>query len=238
MLVLGLIVAESTPRTRNPAVGLVPTEVGRSESGVPSLPPAGASVAPPHGAEAASVARRAEITAEEARLAGLREARVALEQELVTLRQEAEQRRREAGYKVGAGSLTTGSAAAIQPATGPQPAPAAAATPAPASPAPAAEPAANRGLRIFVHHRASSPAATAAAEELIGNLRGGGFEVQPPRPVPFVPSTPVVRYFHEEDQAAAARLASRLGRGWAIQDFRAYVPQPPPQTLEVWMPGG
>jgi hypothetical protein len=44
-----------------------------------------------------------------------------------------------------------------------------------------------------------------------------------------------VRYFHAEDQAAAARLAARLGRGWAIQDFRAYLPQPAPQTLEVWL---
>jgi len=57
------------------------------------------------------------------------------------------------------------------------------------------------------------------------------------RQAPFVPSTPVVRYFHAEDQGAAASLAARLGRGWAIQDFRAYIPQPPPQTLEVWLPG-
>lgn len=234
MVVLGLIVAESTPPARNPAVGLVPTEIARSDASVPSLPPAAASAAAPNSREVGSAARRTEIAAEEARLASLREARAALEQELVTLRQEAEQRRREAGYKVNAGSLTTGSAAAIQPATGPQQATGAAAAP----PTPAAEPGPNRGLRVFVHHRASSPSATAAAEELIENLRGGGFEVQAPRPVPFVPSTPVVRYFHEEDQAAAARLASRLGRGWAIQDFRAYVPQPSPQTLEVWMPGG
>jgi hypothetical protein len=45
-----------------------------------------------------------------------------------------------------------------------------------------------------------------------------------------------VRYFHDEDAAAAARLAARLGPGWAIQDFRAFLPQPAPQTLEVWLP--
>ncbi len=46
----------------------------------------------------------------------------------------------------------------------------------------------------------------------------------------------VVRYVHAEDATAAARLAGRLGRGWAIQDFRAYHPSPTPQTIEVWMP--
>jgi len=35
---------------------------------------------------------------------------------------------------------------------------------------------------------------------------------------------------------AAARLAGRLGPGWAIQDFRALSPSPPPQTLELWLP--
>ncbi|WP_431270035.1 hypothetical protein [Dankookia sp. P2] len=33
-----------------------------------------------------------------------------------------------------------------------------------------------------------------------------------------------------------ARLAGRLGRGWAIQDFRGYEPSPGPGTLEVWVP--
>jgi hypothetical protein len=46
----------------------------------------------------------------------------------------------------------------------------------------------------------------------------------------------VVRYFHAADAAAAARLAGRLGPGWAIQDFRALSPSPPPQTLELWLP--
>jgi hypothetical protein len=46
----------------------------------------------------------------------------------------------------------------------------------------------------------------------------------------------VVRYFHADDAGAAARLAGRLGRGWAIQDFRGYEPSPSPGTLEVWVP--
>jgi len=45
-----------------------------------------------------------------------------------------------------------------------------------------------------------------------------------------------VRYFHDSDAAAAARVAARLGPGWAIQDFRAFSPSPPPQTVEIWLP--
>ena len=56
------------------------------------------------------------------------------------------------------------------------------------------------------------------------------------RPAPAVPSQRVVRYFHSGDAPAAARLAGRLGRGWAIQDFRGYEPLPSPGTLEVWLP--
>ena len=163
---------------------------------------------------------RAEIAEEEARIAALRAARARLEAEVATLRDEAEERRRTMpGRKVGPDNLAAGPAVPMPPASGggaPEPAP--------------------RALRVFVHHRVNSPPGATAAEEVAQNLRGAGVEVPAIRTSPFVPSTPVVRYFHEEDQAAAARLAGRLGRGWAIQDFRAFVPQPPPQTLEVWLP--
>ncbi|MGG5811020.1 hypothetical protein [Falsiroseomonas sp. CW058] len=236
-----LIMADTAPpsRSRNWGAGLVPTEVPRppqpaADSATPPLPPA------------PSAARQAELAAEEARLAALRSARVELERQVEALRQEAEQRRRDMpGRKILPDNLGSGAPVAPQPASGPA-APPAAALPAPAPPvampvppaAPAAPEPAARAARVFVHHRANSGTAAAAAEEVMQTLRASGFEVQAPRPVPFVPSTPVVRYFHEEDQAAAARLAGRLGRGWAIQDFRAFLPQPPPQTLEVWLPGG
>jgi len=90
-------------------------------------------------------------------------------------------------------------------------------------------------LRVLLHHRANSPTAADAAAELARSLRASGIEVQGLRGAAFVPSTPVLRYFHEEDQAAALRLAARLGPGWAIQDFRAWRPQPAPQTLEIWL---
>jgi hypothetical protein len=173
--------------------------------------------------------RRAEIAAEEARLAALRAARQRLEQEVAALRQEAEERLRTLpGRKT---VPEAGATAPAAPATGGGPA----ITQAVAPPAVPAE-APGRPLRVFVHHRANSAPGAAAAEEVAQTLRGVGVEVQGVRPAPFVPATPVVRYFHDEDQAAAARLAGRLGRGWAIQDFRAFLPQPPPQTLEVWLP--
>ncbi len=234
-----LIAADGAPPSRNLGAGLVPEDVPRLEpAAVPTAPPAFAGGTPPQGVEAVSVARRTEIAAEEQRLAGLRDQRAALERELVAMRQEVEQRRRELGQKVQPGGPTQAAAAGtgtgipvpVQPASGPG------VLTLPPGMDPAA--AAARGPKVFVHHRASSGPAASQAEELVQNLRSAGFDPQPPRAVPFVPSTPVVRYFHEEDQAAAARLAARLGRGWAIQDFRAFVPQPPPQTLEVWMPGG
>jgi hypothetical protein len=206
-----------------------------------ALPRAGVPAEP----EAVSAARRAEIVAEEARLAALRGARTQLEQEIAALRQQAEERRRDMpGRKVIPENAAAGATAPLPPATGGGglAVPTATSQPAPAQPAlapappPAPEPLA-RGVRVFVHHRANSPPGAAAAEEVAQTLRGAGVEVPGIRAAPFVPSTPVVRYFHEEDQAAAARLAGRLGRGWAIQDFRAYLPQPSPQTLEVWLPG-
>jgi hypothetical protein len=162
------------------------------------LPPIAAErwVPPPPESDPAAIARRAEIAAEEARLAALRAARLELERDVAALERDAAERR---------------------------------------SQPPPQEPGI-RPVRVVVHHRANSPVASGAAAELAQSLRGGsGFEVQGVRGAAFVPSTPVVRYFHAEDQAAAARLAARLGRGWAIQDFRAYLPQPAPQTLEVWL---
>ena len=154
----------------------------------------------------AAIARRAEIAAEEARLAALRDARRHLEQELEALRQSAEALQR-----------------------GPAPV----ATETLAMPQLEAE---RHALRIVVLHRANSAPAAAAASAVAETLRGHGFEVQALRGISFVPSIPVIRYFHDADRAAATSLAERLGQGWVAQDFRALQPQPAPQTLEVWLP--
>jgi hypothetical protein len=177
-----------------------PPNVRIGERGVP-LSPATPSLSVPDQADRAAIARRAEIAAEEARLAALRDARRRLEQELEALRQSAE-----------------------APARPPGPS---------AAPQPGAE---RRALRIVVLHRANSAAAAAAASAVAETLRGHGFEVQALRGTSFVPTTPVVRYFHDADRAAATALAERLGPGWAAQDFRAFQPQPAPQTLEIWLP--
>jgi hypothetical protein len=84
--------------------------------------------------------------------------------------------------------------------------------------------------------RAGSSAAADAAASLADQIRDSGFTLAELREVQGTPSQRVVRYFHAEDAAAAARLAGRLGRGWAIQDFRTFEPAPAPQTLEIWLP--
>lgn len=165
-------------------------------------PPPPAPPAVPEQRDPAAMTRHAEIAAEEARLAALRDARRQLVEELEALRQAADALQR----------------------------------PAPPSVAEPMEAQAGPRLRILVLHRAGSAPAAAAASALAETLRGSGFEVQALREVAFVPSTPVVRYFHAADRAAAASLAARLGQGWAIQDFRAFQPQPAPQTIEVWLP--
>jgi hypothetical protein len=187
-LLLGLVLwgalsgPDRRPSERPFGAGLPPVTAERT---MPTLPEP----------DPLAIARRAEIAAEEARLAALRAARLELEREVAALEQETAARR----------SLPPPQ----EPVTPP--------------------------IRAVVHHRANSPAASGAAAELAQALRDGGFEVQGLRSTAFVPSTPVVRFFHEEDRAAASRLAARLGPGWAIQDFRAYLPQPAPRTLEVWL---
>jgi hypothetical protein len=215
--------------------------------GAPPPRPSGAGLVPSTPQPGMPGPRAAEVAAEEARLAALREARIGLEGEIAALRAEIEAARL---------AVPDPKTLPTQPA-GPAPAqltrlvPATPAVPPAAEPAarpptepvsrppaePVARPQADPPLRIVLHHRAASSQGASAAEEVAGRLREAGLEVQATRTAPFVPSTPVVRYFHEEDQAAAARIAGRLGRGWAIQDFRAYQPQPSPQTIEVWIPG-
>ncbi len=89
--------------------------------------------------------------------------------------------------------------------------------------------------RVVVHYRTGSATASEAAATA-GQLREAGFEAGELRSVATVPAQRIVRYFHTEDAPAAARVAGRLGRGWAIQDFRAFEPSPAAGLLEVWLP--
>ncbi|HYZ33869.1 MAG TPA: hypothetical protein VE684_16490, partial [Crenalkalicoccus sp.] len=79
---------------------------------------------------------------------------------------------------------------------------------------------------------AASEAAQAAGQA----AREVGFDQVELRATPATPGQRLVRYFRAEDAPAAARLAGRLGRGWAIQDFRSYEASPNSRLLELWVP--
>jgi len=182
------------------------------------------------GAEGGSDAEalRKGLAAEQARLEALAQARTAAEAQLAQLQAQVAQReilaRREAAL------------AALPSVTAPLPTP------------PRAEPTQRAGAggnaaaqpsgqqRVVVHHRAGSYAASEAAGAMAAQVREAGFDLNETRAVTATPSQRVVRYFHAEDAPAAARLAGRLGRGWALQDFRSYEPLPSPGLLEVWLP--
>ncbi|WP_052388971.1 hypothetical protein [Belnapia moabensis] len=226
---LGLGLRSSPPRPAPPVASIDPM--------APAVPPAPApnpALAP---APADSAARRAaieaDIAAEQARLDSLRQARATAEAELANLRQSRAAAEAElAGLRrdLAAGRREL---AAAQPPAPPQQLgapprplrlPETVATAAPGQP------------RVFIHLRAGSTAAANAAAELAPQLREAGFDLGEARVVTATPSQRVVRYFHGEDAPAAARLAGRLGRGWAIQDFRNFEPAPSLGTLEIWLP--
>jgi hypothetical protein len=168
--------------------------------------------------------RNAAEAEQQARLDALARARAAAETQLAALQRDIAAAQREAA------ALSRREAAPPPPIAGPAP------VPAPSRPTREVPATGGGQPRVFVHHRTGSAAGAEAAAALVAPLREGGFDVPDVRPVPAVPSQRVVRYFHAEDAAAAARLAGRLGRGWAIQDFRGYEPSPGPGTLEVWVP--
>ena len=217
------------------APGQPPTQVTGSE---PAVTPDITSALPDaSGPQAQLAALRRAVEQEQARLDSLTRSRIAAEAEQQA-RLDALTRARTAA-EAQLAALQRDIAAAQREATSASrreaPLPPIAA-PAPLSRPPREAQLASGQPRVFLHHRAGSAAGAETAAALAGTLREGGFDVPDLRPVPAVPSQRVVRYFHAEDAAAAARLAGRLGRGWAIQDFRGYEPSPGPGTLEVWVP--
>ncbi len=99
-----------------------------------------------------------------------------------------------------------------------------------------ARPDARADGRVQLHYLAGSPAARQAAEDAAAVLRDAGVEGVELRPVAEVPGDRLVRYHRAEDAGAAARLAGRLGRGWALQDSRGYDPGGTGRSLDVWLP--
>lgn len=190
--------------------------------------------APPSGADGApdGEALRKTVAAEQARLEALAQARAAAEAQLAQLQAQVMQReilaRREAAL------------ATLPSVTSPLPRQQRPAEPREAgaggNAAPGAAAPHHQQQRVVLHHRAGSYAASEAAGAMAAQVREAGFELNETRAVSATPSQRVVRYFHSEDAPAAARLAGRLGRGWALQDFRSYEPLPSVGLLEVWLP--
>ncbi|MEN0073593.1 MAG: hypothetical protein AAGC69_04375, partial [Paracraurococcus sp.] len=179
-----------------------------------------------------------------ARLDALTRARTAAEAQHAGLQRDIAAAQRDPAALRQAAASAARREAALPPPSLAQPAPIPAAPP-PSRPAPTPPPrieapprqeAVSGQPRVVLHYRAGSGNGAEAANALLGSLREGGFDAQEARAASAVPSQRVVRYFHAEDAPAAARLAGRLGRGWAIQDFRGYEPSPPSGTLEVWLP--
>ncbi|MBL6079396.1 hypothetical protein JMJ56_15360 [Belnapia sp. T18] len=211
----------------------------------PQPVPAPAAPAPAPASAADAAALRAGVAAEQARLDSLRQARASAEAELATLRQsrasaEAELatlRQARTAAEAELATLRRDLAAGRRELAANQPP-----TPQPLAPPPRplrlpeTAAAAPGQPRVYIHLRAGSVAAASAASELAPQLREAGFDLGEPRVVTATPSQRVVRYFHGEDAPAAARLAGRLGRGWAIQDFRNFEPAPSTGTLEIWLP--
>ena len=90
--------------------------------------------------------------------------------------------------------------------------------------------------RVQLHYLAGSPVAQQAAQDAAAALREAGVEQVELRPALGVPDNRVVRYHRSEDAGQAARLAGRLGRGWAVQDSRGYDPGSVGRSLEIWLP--
>lgn len=92
--------------------------------------------------------------------------------------------------------------------------------------------------RVVIHYRTGSVAGEAEAGRLATVAAPLAARVQT-RVVTDMPSAPVIRFFHPEDEARARRLAGTLsgtGPGWDVKDFGSFRPRPSPGTIEVWTP--
>jgi hypothetical protein len=87
-------------------------------------------------------------------------------------------------------------------------------------------------LRIVIHHPLGYRDGLVGVQERIGPVEGSIES----RGAGATPSTPIIRFFSPEDEAAAGRLANRLGPAWTVQDFTSFRPRPNRGLLEVWIP--
>ena len=222
----------------NPSQGGLPKSAvlgaGSDARPVPVVPASGPGASPGAAAGGDVEALRKNVAAEQARLESLTRQRSAEEAKLAQIQEQAAQREQASQREILA--RREAALASLPSVTAPLP------SPSPRTPRaePRTEPAAavpgGGHQRVVLHHRVGSYAASEAAGAMASQVREAGFDLSETRAVTATPSQRVVRYFHAEDAVAAARLAGRLGRGWALQDFRSYEPLPSPGLLEVWLP--
>jgi hypothetical protein len=101
--------------------------------------------------------------------------------------------------------------------------------------------------RVYIHYSTVDRVSGERAARLAALLRENGYPVVAIRKVPFQIGQPSVRYFFEENHAAADQLIRLSGmvlppdlRGTygAPADFTHFTPRPQPGTLEIWLPTG
>jgi hypothetical protein len=115
----------------------------------------------------------------------------------------------------------------------------------PAEPAPAAR--AFSVPRVFIHYSTVDRVSAERAARLAALLREHDYPVVAIRKVPFQIGQPSVRYFFDENQAAANQLVrlsglvlppSLRGTYGPPSDFTHFTPKPQPGTVEIWLPSG
>jgi hypothetical protein len=103
-------------------------------------------------------------------------------------------------------------------------------------------PAGAADLRVFILYPEGEAAAAEASDLYAALSSSGSLPLVVLRDVTFAIASPRIRYFYDEDAAAAATLAGFLdvpadGSGtWEVQDFTHISPRPAPGTLEVYVP--
>ncbi len=92
--------------------------------------------------------------------------------------------------------------------------------------------------RIVLHYRGAE--GEGLARQLANALQSQGVEKTEMRRVGIEVSQANVRYFHDNNEPAAARVSElirSLGFNSEVADFTSYSPSPSIGTIEVWLPG-
>ncbi len=89
------------------------------------------------------------------------------------------------------------------------------------------------GYRVHIH--VARGASEAEVPQAVARLADLGLDLSEPRRTDLNVRTSQVRYFHQEDAAAAAIMAETLGA--QARDFTSFSPRPPSGEMEIWLGG-